>query len=81
MKDDIMTIVADNLGVCKSAISVDAELGTEMGIDSLTLICIITDIEEKFDIVIGIEDMLTMVTIDEAVKTVTRLSWKNSGVG
>ncbi len=67
MFEKIKKLLIEELNVDEDAISLDAELTNDLGINSLELADLILLCEEKFNLVIDDEDLHTFITIRDVV--------------
>ncbi|NLJ90962.1 MAG: acyl carrier protein [Clostridiales bacterium] len=67
MFEQIRTIIADQLGVEESEITMDSSFKKDFGADSLDLFEMIMEFEDEFDIEIPTEDLESMDTVGSIV--------------
>ena len=67
MLEKLKTLLVEELNVDEKAITLDAELANDLGINSLELADLILLCEEKFDLVIDDEDLHTFITVGDVV--------------
>jgi acyl carrier protein len=70
VKDDVIEIIEDQLGVDASQITEDASFTEDLGADSLDLAELLMAFEEDFDIEISEEAAEQIGTVGEAVKQI-----------
>lgn len=68
MFEKLKDLLVEELNVDADAITLEAELTNDLGINSLELADLILLCEEKFNIVIDDEDLHTFITIGDVVK-------------
>ena len=68
MFEKLKNLLIEELNVDEDAITLDAELTNDLGINSLELADLILLCEEKFNIVIDDEDLHTFITIRDVVE-------------
>ena len=67
MFEKLKTLLVEELNVEESAITMDAELANDLGVNSLELADLILLCEEKFNLVIDDEDLHTFITVGDVV--------------
>lgn len=67
MFEQIRTIIADQLGVEESEITMDSSFKKDFGADSLDLFEMVMEFEDEFDIEIPTEDLESMDTVGSIV--------------
>ena len=67
MFEKLKTLLIEELNVEESAITLDAELANDLGVNSLELADLILLCEEKFNLVIDDEDLHTFITVGDVV--------------
>jgi len=65
--DDINTLIAEEVSVSEDQIKESSNLTVDFGADSLTIVEMVMEIEEKFDIEIPEGDLETLVTVGDVV--------------
>ncbi len=70
VKDDVIEIIEDQLGVDASQITEDASFTEDLGADSLDLAELVMAFEEDFDIEISEEAAEQIGTVGEAVEQI-----------
>jgi len=65
MTDKIIKIIAEKLNLEEKNITVDANFGEDLGIDSLDLFELVIALEEEFDIEIPQEDVANIQTVND----------------
>ena len=68
MFEKLKNLLIEELDVDEDAITLDAELTNDLGVNSLELADLILLCEEKFNIVIDDEDLHTFITIRDVVE-------------
>ena len=68
MKDQLFTLIADELSVEKEQITLEANLQDDLGADSLDAIQLIMSIENEFDITIPESDIDKLKTVADVMK-------------
>jgi acyl carrier protein len=70
-QDEVLAVLtellADATRVDPSAVTPDARLGDDLGIDSLTLVDVVVAVEDRFGLVIPDDDWARFVTVGDAV--------------
>jgi len=67
IKDKVIDIVAQKLGVDKSEVSADSNFIDDLGADSLDTVELIMELEKEFDISIPDEDAEQIATVGKAI--------------
>lgn len=67
MFETLKKLLVDELRIDPNAITADAELSSDLGINSIELANLIMICEEKFDITIDDDDIHRMVTVGDVV--------------
>lgn len=67
MFEKLKTLLVEELNVDESAITLEAELANDLGVNSLELADLILLCEEKFNLVIDDEDLHTFITVGDVV--------------
>lgn len=68
MFEEIKKFLVDELRVDEEKITMDAELATDLGVNSLELADLVYLCEEKFNIVIDDEDLHNFTTVGDVVR-------------
>lgn len=68
MFEEIREAIAEKLDIEIEKISMDSKLVDDLKADSLDMIDLITDFEEKYELEISNEDLQTLVTVGDIVK-------------
>ncbi len=68
MFETLKKLLVDELQIDPKAISADAELSADLGINSIELANLIMICEEKFDITIDDDDIHKLVTVGDVVE-------------
>lgn len=66
--ETVRSIVAQQLGVDKKLVTLEANFANDLGADSLDTVELVMAIEEEFDIEIPDEDAEKIATLNQAVK-------------
>ena len=66
--EKVRNIVAEQLGVDKNAVTLEANFANDLGADSLDTVELVMAIEEEFGIEIPDEDAEKIATLNQAVK-------------
>lgn len=66
--ETVRNIVAQQLGVEKKLVTLEANFASDLGADSLDTVELVMAIEEEFDIEIPDEDAEKIATLNQAVK-------------
>lgn len=66
--ETVRNIVAQQLGVDKRSVTLEANFANDLGADSLDTVELVMAIEEEFDIEIPDEDAEKIATLNQAVK-------------
>ncbi len=66
--EKIKTVIADQLGVDESVITMDSAFIDDLGADSLDVVELIMGLENEFDIEIPDEDAETITTVGDVVE-------------
>ena len=67
MFETLKKLLVDELQIDPSAITADAELASDLGLNSIELANLIMICEEKFDITIDDDDIHKLVTVGDVV--------------
>ena len=68
MKDQLFTLIADELSVDKEQVTLEANLQDDLGADSLDAIQLIMSIENEFDITIPESEIDSLKTVADIMK-------------
>ncbi len=68
MKDQLFTLIADELSVEKDQVTLEANLQDDLGADSLDAIQLIMSIENEFDITIPEAEIDSLKTVADVLK-------------
>ena len=74
MFEKVKQLLVDELNINPDDVTMDCELTTDLGINSLELADVVLTCEEKFNIVIDDEDLHTFITVGDVVKYLERIS-------
>ncbi len=66
--EKIKAVIAEQLGVDESKITMDASFADDLGADSLDVVDLIMGLEQEFDMEIPDEDAEGIVTVGDAVE-------------
>ena len=72
MFENVKKLLIEELNVEESKITLEAELATDLGVNSLELADLILLCEDKFDIVIDDEDLHTFITVGDVANYLER---------
>ncbi|MCB0706460.1 MAG: acyl carrier protein [Saprospiraceae bacterium] len=78
IKDKVVQIIVDKLGVGKSEISDTSNFTSDLGADSLDTVELIMEFEKEFSISIPDEDAEKILTVGNAIEYLEANSPKNS---
>ncbi len=67
MFEKLKSLLVEELNVDEKAITMEAELANDLGVNSLELADLILLCEEKFNLVIDDEDLHTFITVGDVV--------------
>jgi len=70
IRERVIEIIAERIGVAKEELTDEASLSMDLGADSLGIIMLVMDIEEKFDIMIPDKDAEELRTVGQYVSYV-----------
>nr|YP_009395816.1 acyl carrier protein [Herposiphonia versicolor]ARW64796.1 acyl carrier protein [Herposiphonia versicolor] len=70
--ETVRNIVAQQLGVDKQLVTLEANFANDLGADSLDTVELVMAIEEEFDIEIPDEDAEKIATLHQAVKFIEK---------
>ncbi|HVY60970.1 MAG TPA: acyl carrier protein [Planctomycetota bacterium] len=70
MKEKVIEIVCDQLGVSKDKVTPETSFVNDLGADSLDTVELVMEFEEEFDINIPDEDAEKIQTVGDAIKYV-----------
>ncbi len=68
MKDEIIDLIAETLGVDKKKLNEKTNLVKDLEIESLDLVDLVAAFEEKFDIEIADKDIKNLQTVGDIIK-------------
>ena len=68
MFETLKKLLVDELQIDPSSITMDAELASDLGINSIELANLVMICEEKFDVVIDDDDIHKLVTVGDVVE-------------
>jgi acyl carrier protein len=77
--EQVQKVIAEQLNVKKEDIKLDSVLTTDLGANSLDLVNLITDCEEKFNIEIPEEDLRKFITVKDVVVYLENLAAQKKG--
>ena len=75
--ETVRNIVAQQLGVDKRSVTLEANFANDLGADSLDTVELVMAIEEEFDIEIPDEDAEKIATLNQAVKFIEQAVGSN----
>ncbi|MDF2952427.1 MAG: Acyl carrier protein [Anaerocolumna sp.] len=67
MLDKVKSIIAEQLNVEESTISISSSFKEDLGADSLDLFELVMALEEEFDIEIPSDDLASITTVEEVI--------------
>lgn len=70
MKDKVIGVIAEQLGVDVDEVTVDKSIVEDLGADSLDVVELVMAFEEEFDFEIPDEDAEKLSTVGDAIKYV-----------
>jgi acyl carrier protein len=73
MKDQLFTLIADELSVDKEQITLESNLQDDLGADSLDAIQLIMSIENEFDITIPESEIDKLKTVADVMKYIEKI--------
>ncbi len=73
MLNELKNLISDRLGIDPAAITEKTDLLYELGADSLTLVSLVGDVEEHFEISIDDEDLAILATVGDLAALIERL--------
>lgn len=68
MFETLKKLLVDELQIDPASITMDAELASDLGINSIELANLVMICEEKFDVVIDDDDIHKLVTVGDVVE-------------
>ncbi|MBQ3087483.1 MAG: acyl carrier protein [Clostridia bacterium] len=73
MLEELKTLISDRLGIPAAEITAKTDLLYELGADSLTLVSLVGDVEDHFDISIDDTDLAQLATVGDLADLIDRL--------
>lgn len=73
MLEQLKTLISDRLGIPADSISAKTDLLYELGADSLTLVSLVGDVEDHFNISIDDADLAQLATVGDLAELIARL--------
>lgn len=73
MLNELKILIADRLGIDSAVITENTDLLYELGADSLTLVSLVGDVEDHFDISIDDADLAQLATVGDLAELIERL--------
>ena len=73
MLNELKNLISDRLGIDPAVITEKTDLLYELGADSLTLVSLVGDVEEHFEISIDDEDLARLATVGDLAALIERL--------
>ena len=73
MLNELKKLISDRLGMPADAITEKTDLLYELGADSLTLVSLVGDVEEHFEISIDDEDLARISTVGDLAALIERM--------
>ena len=77
IKEQVIEIIAEQLGQKPEAINVSSDIANDLGADSLDLAELMIAFEESFDINIDEEKLSEITTVDDVVKQICAVLEEN----
>jgi acyl carrier protein len=74
MFEKVKQLLVDELNISPDDVTLDSELSTDLGINSLELADVVLMCEEKFNITIDDEDLHTFITVGDVVNYLERVA-------
>ena len=68
----LAAIVTDETGIATEAIQLDKSFTDDLDIDSISMITIVVNAEDKFDVKIPDEEVKNLLTVGDAVNYITK---------
>lgn len=68
----LAAIVTDETGIATEAIQLDKSFTDDLDIDSISMMTIVVNAEDKFDVKIPDEEVKNLLTVGDAVNYITR---------
>ncbi|MGN0989754.1 MAG: acyl carrier protein [Eubacteriales bacterium] len=68
MFEQVKNLIVEQVGADASKITPDAKLVEDLGLDSMSLIEMITEFEDRYGIVIADDDVKDLLTVGDIVK-------------
>lgn len=68
----LAAIVTDETGIATEAIQLDKSFTDDLDIDSISMMTIVVNAEDKFDVKIPDEEVKYLLTVGDAVNYITR---------
>lgn len=73
MLNELKNLISDRLGIAADTITEKTDLLYELGADSLTLVSLVGDVEDHFDISIEDEELAQLATVGDLAALIERL--------
>lgn len=70
LKEEIIALIGDSLGVDTHPITLETNLETDLGADSLDTVELIMGIESKYGVIVSDDDAAAIKTVGDAVQFV-----------
>lgn len=67
IEDKTKSIIAEELGLSKDEIDIDASFTDDLGADSLDIMQLVMDLEEEYDMQISDEEASDLVTVQRVI--------------
>ncbi len=74
MFEKVKQLLVDELNINPNDVTLESELSTDLGINSLELADVVLMCEEKFNITIDDEDLHTFITVGDVVNYLERVA-------
>jgi acyl carrier protein len=69
---ELAAIVTDETGIATEAIQLDKSFTDDLDIDSISMMTIVVNAEDKFDVKIPDEEVKNLLTVGDAVNYITK---------
>ena len=73
MLNELKELICDRLGIDADSITENTDMLYELGADSLTLVSLVGDVEDHFEISIDDADLAQIATVGDLVALIERL--------
>ena len=72
--DDVRDVVVEQLSVAPEAVKLESKIIEDLGADSLDVVELVMDLEEKFEVEIPDGDAEKLITINDVVSYIEKLN-------